>query len=216
MKKKVLLIIVTILFLTSILAGIYIFSDLSRPNVYYYYYLLPISYAVVLILWMGLYERASNYVSCFLIAALYFFKFVILPVITSMGNYVTLMGNEDAERFIPHAIFLSIYEMICVAIGVRVVISRNCFITENVKNKTDFNKKPYKMDGMDFVIYLCTIILIIIIIKNPTLKGNFHLITNMSAQEKIIETRSWRTFGMESEIPYGLINTLLLYLFPIV
>ncbi len=200
----------------SVVISSLIFFDSSKSIEYEYYFLLPFCYAASCLLLLKCRKKIFNNFSSILILGLYFAKFVILPLITMLGNYCTYMQNKDAYIYIPYAIFLSAYELMCVMFVLGYMLNFDKSLNKKAIFINSPNRKLYKIDALDVVLCIFVGIIILIIVKNPTLRDNFHLITNMDAQEKTIILRSWRTFGIDSEVPYGIVNTVLMYLFPII
>lgn len=92
MKKNLLMMASsTLIWLTciffSLAAVILIVLDINKPAYYNLLYLLPLSFAVLSILFFGLYKHILNNISVAVILILFFVRMVISPLFMSLGNY---------------------------------------------------------------------------------------------------------------------------------
>lgn len=209
-SEKILVMFVALLGMFSVVTSLLILMNRDRPKEYSFLFFMPLAYlSIVFVLakWHTLLFRSW---SITLIAAVYCVKYVLTPLVMNLDGYITVLPQKnDSRKYINEAILLYVYEMIVIMLVMLYIIS--CYgkkLYEYVPVKERWQKRGlYKRMMFAFAIVCLGIVTVY-----PTLKQNFHMIWQMNTYVKPnISLRSWRTFGENSDVPFGLIDTFLMY-----
>lgn len=115
--------------LTSVIAGLILFSDVNRPQHYLLLPVLPFAYGIINIVSIVYYNYIYKNIGVSLVLGFYYIRTVLVPVIMSFGNYESLLKLNITQNM-DYGITIMIYELVVVYLVMLI------YITKRKKNKT--------------------------------------------------------------------------------
>jgi hypothetical protein len=146
--------------ISSLLAFFYIAWDPNSPDGFQFYMFLPFSFAVASVLGGKLYRMFRSNLGVTFIILLEFFRLVVLPVITVLGNYQTKFFFLTGEQ-IRIATALLIFELFTVFFIMTLTINKKR------SQKIIKNNAYYSSQRMNWIIIILSVLVAFTFVLEP-------------------------------------------------
>lgn len=186
----------------SILAGIIILLDSSRPSHYEWLPILPISFGIINIFSLKIYHNIFKKGAYIIVIFLYLVRNVITPLIMRFGDYYGFFKIINVEN-VNKAIMLMIYETVSVFIFLLLLNCKTIKIRKPKLKSKIATKLQIKLFSL--IIVTLTVICIFAYLRVPEIKLNYTTIFQSS--------KAVGALGAYEVLPSGSINRILYTLF---
>ena len=199
MKIKINATIMSILlFIVPIIIGLYIASDLSRPNVFANLPYLPIFTGLIFIVLFFLFRKEFTSFPLLCTISLFYIRNIIAPLALTGADYKSYFSSIN-NQCVNNAILLMLFETFALSLFsvrmVKVYPSKDSFVPLNNKSN----------DKVNYFVIIMTFISVAMLALNPNFLGDY---VNILSAEEIRETQI-------GENASGPLYTLFTVIFPL-
>ena len=173
----VFLFIVFLSFSTALL----LIGDLSKPNYYSFLFVLPLTFAVLSVVFAKLYEEIMRNLGITVLLILLFVRMVISPLFMLLGSYAgTIEHNVSSNTLM--AIFLVSYEALCLFLFLFVKIqnikaSKKKYIVE------EYVIRPRITRSYKWILAVAVVALVVCIFVAPGIMDTYRSITQIGDKD---------------------------------
>lgn len=213
-REKSLLVLIPAMF-CAVLAAAFLVC-LEKPDIYRWYFLLPLGYACFLMLTQLFKSSLRERPVFYMLLGLYFIKFVITPVFTAASGWYTLVPGSWFLQYMPKAVFLSAWELVFLGAGAAVITRCR---RRNERTIGFLADHMVRFDAADLLIWAGVAFIAGMVLYYPPLRARFQLLLHIGTNENpVIATRSWRDLFAANgrQVPLGIVDTLMMNVFYIV
>ncbi len=133
--------------LISLIVSILVIADPNKPVGYDFFFLLPLSFSLLSLLFQKLFLYIKNNLAVAIFLILFFCRLVISPLFMYIGNYSVTIQLNISENTTP-AVFLVVYETTALFCFLLLKVNEN---RKNIQKVTDNDTKKINISGT----YLC-------------------------------------------------------------
>lgn len=137
---------------SSLLVGIILLFDTDKPSYYQILPLLPLTFGLVNMIFVMLYNKIFENLGLLLVIGLYYLRFVLVPLIMLIGDYTTLIKFNISDN-INKALIIMIYELIVVYLVLYWANKKEVYSRKKslIKNKKGNSVKRVRIFGFIIV-----------------------------------------------------------------
>lgn len=168
-------------------------SALNANNPYNLYSIIPFSFGILFLLITPNIEQIKENIGLLILIITMFLRYVILPLISCLGEYYGGIGINPSDKFITQAIWLMLYELIMVFVFLKIISKKYYSTPFNVLNTNRL--KTISHPNYIFFIVIILGILVFFLFPNARPYNRFIFDANTNTNTEVTMTENIMSSG---------------------